>query len=426
MSERCDMRGAKNLRMMVVQSVLFLYCDLSKDCGESTSGKSVLISSSSGNKPLGKSGAFLGLNVFIKSLDKRDLSSRSIEALRTTSFTDVGDGCQWRIEEDGVTLCIRVDFATVKKRLGASGKSMLLATTGGNKPIGGTGLKCGLNCYHPVDKVFDASQLAAGNAGEDELQVGQTQSMEGGFVVSYTTPTEMHVTYTYRAEEMANGHTASLPACLVGDLKVTVFVCAPKVARARTEKTAMKATEEDEKPPASLAPTPFLSQASGANCSGRLSLERGKDSKVRNITVTCTAVPAQGEEAAASPGSHSGAYAIDLRFDPTLSFGRSLSGKWLTVASTGGFQRVVDAEDRAVCRFSLYAGRSAPPLSEAKITAAVRAVLAAKPKARLPSLSFKEVLTEVMSMLGVSEAMKEAVKPKIKEAVVAFVQAAAT
>lgn len=420
------MRGAKNLRMMVVQSVLFLYCDLSKDCGASSSGKSVLISTSSGNKPLGKSSAFLGLNIFTKSLDKRDLSSTATEALRTTSFTDVGDGCQWRIEEDGVTLCIRVDFTTIQKRLGASGKSMLLATTGGNKPIGGTGLICGLNCYHPVDKAFDASQLAAGNGGEDEVQVGQTRPMEGGFAVSYTTPTEMHVTYTYRAEEMADGHTASLPACFVGDLKVTVFVCAPKAARARTEKTATKATEEDEKHAASSSPTPFLSQASGPNCSGDLSLERGKDSKVRNVTVTCTTAPAQGEEAAASPGSHSGAYTIDLCFDPTLSFGRSLSGKWVTVASTGGFQRVVDAEDRAVCRFSLYAGRPAPPLSEAEITAAVRAVLAAKPKARLPSLSFKEVLTEVMSMLDLSEAMKETVKPKIKEAVMAFVQAATT
>ncbi|GET89960.1 hypothetical protein, conserved [Leishmania tarentolae] len=426
MSERFEMRGAKNLRMMVVQSVLFLYCDLSKDCGASSSGKSVLISTSSGNKPLGKSGAFLGLNIFTKSLDKRDLSSKSIEALRTAAFTDVGDGCQWRIEEDGVTLCIRIDFATVQKRLGASGKSMLLATTGGNKPIGGTGLNCGLNCYHPVDKAFDASQLAEGNAGEDELQVGQTQCMEGGFVVSYTTPTEMRVTYNYRAEEMASGRTASLPACFVGDLKVTVFVCAPKAARARTETTTAKTTEEDEKGTSLSSPTHFLNQTGGTNCSGDLSLEKGSDSKVRNVAITCTPAPAQGDGAAASRSSHCGACTIDLRFDPTLSFGRSLSGKWMTVASTGGFQRVVDAEGRVVCRLSLYAGRSAPQLSETEITAAVQAVLAAKPKSQISSLSFKEVLTEVMGRLGLNDSMKEAVKPKIKEATMAFVQAITT
>ncbi|KAG5474606.1 hypothetical protein LSCM4_03779 [Leishmania orientalis] len=425
MSERWDMTGAKNLQMTVAQSVLFLYCDLSKHCGESSSGKSVLISSSCGNKPLGKSGAFLGLNIFAKSLEKRELSSKATEALRSPSFTDVGEGCQWRIEEDDATLCIRIDFATVTKRLGASGKSMLLATTGGNKPIAGTGLMCGLNCYYPVGKTFDASQLAVGNTAEDVLQVGQAHSFEGGFCVLYTAPTEMHVTYTYCAEKMADGHTASLPACCVGDLKVAMFVSAPKAARARTEKTTEKMTGEGQLSTTSSSLTPSLSQLSPTNSSDFLLVESGMDKKVRNVTVTCAPVTAQSAQTPTSSGSRSDAYTIDLRFDPTQSFGRSSSGKCLLVATTGGFQRVVDAEDHIVCRLSLNAYRPAPPLSEEEITTAVQAVLATKPKAQLLSLSFKELLTEVVSVLGLSEPMKEAMKPKIKEAAVAFLQEAA-
>ncbi|KAG5474274.1 hypothetical protein LSCM1_03054 [Leishmania martiniquensis] len=421
MLERTDISGAKNLQMRVAQSVLFLYCDLSKDCGESSSGKSVLISSTSGNKPLGKSGAWLGLNIFVKSLEKRDLSAGATEALRSASFTDVGEGCQWRVEEDSVTLCIRIDFATVKERLGASGKSMLLASTGGNKPVGGTGLICGLNCYYSVGKAFDASKLAVSCTAEDALRVGQTHSMEGGFLVSYTAPSEMHLTYTYCAEKMVDGHTASLPAFCVGDLKVTLFVSAPKAARARSEKTS----REGQLPTASSSLAPSSRVSSHANAGGGWLLEKGMDKRVRNVAVTCTPVSEESAQKATSSESHYRAYRIDLCFDPTRSCGRSSSGKCLMVATTRGFQRVVDSEDHIVCRLSLNAYRPAPPLSEVEITTAVQAVLASKPKAQLPSLSFKEVLAEVVSVLGLSEPMKEAIKPKIKEAAVAFLEEAA-
>ncbi|KAK7201031.1 hypothetical protein NESM_000162900 [Novymonas esmeraldas] len=426
MTARCDVVGAKNLQAAVVPPVLLLYCDLSRDCGASSSGKSVLISSSSGNKPLGNSGAFLGLNIFTKSLEKRNLSGEATAALRTEAFTDVGDGCQWRIEEDAVTLCIRIDFAAAKGRPGASGKSVLLATTGGNKPIGDTGLSCGLNCYYPADKTFDASRLAAGDSVEDQLRIGQSRDMGEGFLVSHPTATEMRVSFRYCAADMADGRTASLPSCTVGDMKVAMHISAPKAARARTERSA-PATDAGA---SSVTPTstPSQSQSSRATASGDLVVEAGKEEgKVRNVVVVCTAASAPEATAASAAVSHlDGEYLVDLRFDPTQSFGRSSSGKSLTVASTAGFQRVADADGRVVCRLSFNAYRPAPPLSEAEILAAVQAVLSVKPAASLPTLSFKEVLEDVLGALGAVEAMRDVLKPKIKDAVVAYVQAANT
>lgn len=86
--------GSKNVSMTVKNGVLQLWIDLNKDFGESSSGKSVVIASSCGNKPLGESNAFLGLNLFVKSLDARDLSSKGIDSLLTSSqFHDCGESC---------------------------------------------------------------------------------------------------------------------------------------------------------------------------------------------------------------------------------------------------------------------------------------------------------------------------------------------
>lgn len=422
MAQRRDVVGAKNLQMRVDGSVLFLYADLSTDCGASSSGKSVLISTSSGNKPIGKSGAFLGFNIFTKFIEKRDLSATATAALRASTFTEVGDGCQWRMEDGGTTLCVRIDFASVKKRLGASGKSMLLATTGGNKPIAATGLSCGLNCYHPADKPFDASQLAAGDAAEESLQVGQTRAMEGGFTVRYAADNALHVAFDFRAEDMADGHTATLPPCVVGDIKVAMYVAAPKASRTRTEPAVSSQRSSGGASTApSAAGSPSSSQVTRTTSSGDLLLEDGRAEKVRNIAVTCTPVSTT-ESTRVPPSSQPDAYTIDIAFDPTLKLGYSASGKSVTVASTGGFQRAVDSQGRVVCRVSLNAYRPAAPLSDADVTATVKAVLGDKPKADLASLSFKAVLGEVSDTLGLNAAMQDTYKPKIKEAVVAFLR----
>ncbi|KPA85524.1 hypothetical protein ABB37_01798 [Leptomonas pyrrhocoris] len=396
MRQRFDFPGTQNLQMMVDNAVLYLYCDLSRSLGASTSGRSVLISSSSGNKPLGKSGAFLGFNVFTKSLEKRDLTNAGIGALLTDDFTAVGDGCQWRIEKDEKTLCVKIDFSKVTARAAASGKSMLLATTSGNRSIADSGLSCGLNCYYPTSETFTVAQLAEGASPADELHVGHCADLDGGFKVTYVAANKMTLQYTYRTEDMADGHVASMPAFRLKDLTVMLYVAAVKAARARTESVSMS--------PASLQ-----SQGStGAH--GDFLKEDGKEDKVRNVVVACT------------PTSAAEAYNLEFTFDPTKNYGRSSSGKSLTVASTGGFQRVVDREGRVVCRVSLNGYRPTPPVADDEIATAVEKVLSAKEEASLGELSFKDVLAEVMRELGAGEAMKEALRARVKGEVATYLK----
>ncbi|KPI85413.1 hypothetical protein ABL78_5538 [Leptomonas seymouri] len=400
MPQRFDISGAQNLQMMVDGTVLYLYCDLSENFNTSASGKSVLISSSGGNKPLGKSGALLGLNIFTKSLEKRDLSKAGIGVLCTKDFTAVGDGCHWRIEDDMKTLCVKIDFDKVKARAAASGKSILLATTSGNKPIASSGLSCGLNCYYPATGTFDVALLTEGASPEDGLRVGQSADLDGGFKVVYISANEMAIHYTYRKEDMADGHVASMPSFRLKDLTVTLYVAAVKAVRSRTES-------------ASASPAPLQSQGS-AGAHGGFLKEDGKEDKVRNVVVACA--PADVDTAG------SDAHTLELTFDPTQSYGRSSSGKSMTVAATGGFQRVVDREGRVICRVNLNAYRPAPSITNDEVAAAVKKVLSGKPKATLASLPFKDVLAEVMEEVGARETMKEALRATVKTEVAAYLK----
>lgn len=412
MSQRADLPGAQNLQMSVDKSILYLYCDLAKSVGPSSSGKTVLISSSSGNKPLGKSGAFLGFNIYTKSLESRNLTASGVGELRTDAFTAVGVGCQWRVEADGHTLCIKVDFGAVTPRAAASGKSMLLATTSGNKLIAKSGLSCGLNLYYPAAGTFTASRLMEGAAAGDELQVGQTATLDGGFVVHYAAANTLSVQFAFRPEEMADGHVASLPSFRLGDVTVALSIGAIKAARARTEKAG------DSTP----------KKVSGGGGQGGFVLAEGKENKVCNVSVTCAPASASASTKKKEKREQDGeAAAYDLVFtlDPTQQHKRTASGKSLTVASTAGFQRIADAAGNEVCRASLNAYRPAPPLTDDEIVAAVEAVLSAKPASDLPDLSFRDVLAEVMEALGVGETMKDSLRTTAKDAVTAFLKRAA-
>lgn len=413
MSQRFDVPGAQNLEMSVVGSVLYLYCDLSRSLGASSSGKSVLISSSSGNKPLGKSGAFIGFNVFTKSLDRRDLSTSGVGELRQKDFTAVGDGCQWRVEEDAKTLCVKIDFDAVTARAASSGKSMLLATTSGNKPIASSGLSCGLNCYYPTAGTFAVARLAEGAAPEDELQVGQSRSLEGGFTVTYAAVNKLTMEYTYRVEDMADGHVTSTPSFRLGDLTVVLSVAAVKAARARKETTGASTKVSPGQSTTTTTTSPH----------GGFLQEGSKEEKVRNVTATCTAAAGvQKKQASNEDADPDVAYDLVFTVDPTRRYGRSSSGKSLTVASTGGFQHVVDRDGRVVCRANLNSYRPAPPITDEEVARTVKKVLAAKPQADLAGLSFKDVLAEVMAGLGAGEAMKEGLRGRVKEEVAAFVK----
>lgn len=56
----------KNIDMKVEGNILTVKIDLSKDYGESSSGKSIIIASTEGNQSVPESNAKIGINVYRK------------------------------------------------------------------------------------------------------------------------------------------------------------------------------------------------------------------------------------------------------------------------------------------------------------------------------------------------------------------------
>jgi hypothetical protein len=132
-----------------------LFCDLAQSHGVSSSGKTITIASSGGNKPLGTSHANLGLNVFCKSLDSINLSSQSIGAL--ANLTEVAPGLEWQVVDN--QLHFLLDFDKSQPRTAKSEKSTLLLTSSGFKKVGTTGISVNLNCYTKAGVAFDPEGL---------------------------------------------------------------------------------------------------------------------------------------------------------------------------------------------------------------------------------------------------------------------------
>ena len=56
----------KNVKMETKGSMLTITVDLSKEQGRSASGKTIIIATTSGNKPVEGSDAIIGLNIYRK------------------------------------------------------------------------------------------------------------------------------------------------------------------------------------------------------------------------------------------------------------------------------------------------------------------------------------------------------------------------
>ena len=56
----------KNVEMQVNENILTITVDLSKQFGKSRSGKSIIVASTEGNKPVPDSDYKIGLNVYLK------------------------------------------------------------------------------------------------------------------------------------------------------------------------------------------------------------------------------------------------------------------------------------------------------------------------------------------------------------------------
>lgn len=174
--------GARNISALYepAPSILSLVCDLTKSLGPSASGKTMLLASTGGNKPLGTSNAFLGLNVFCKSLSQRNLSDKAVEPFAELSVA--ASFLKWQIV-DKQYLLMQLDFANAKPRPAASEKSMILVTSSGLNKLGDTGITVGLNCYYPCGKAFQPAKLVSLDAATDADSPVVVTMLDGGSVI---------------------------------------------------------------------------------------------------------------------------------------------------------------------------------------------------------------------------------------------------
>ncbi len=131
------MARLKNVDMAVQGDNLTVTVDLSKEFGPSKSGKTIIVASTEGNKTVPGRVERIGLNIY-REQDKKGKKGRH------QSFKNV----EMALQED--RLVIAVDLS---KELGPSksGKTIIIASTGGNQLVFGRPEKIGLNVYRKIE-----------------------------------------------------------------------------------------------------------------------------------------------------------------------------------------------------------------------------------------------------------------------------------
>ncbi|KEG14477.1 hypothetical protein DQ04_00441020 [Trypanosoma grayi] len=370
--EASPLPRTKNISLAVDGFKLHIYCDLSRDYGASTSKKTNVIASSSGNKALGCTNAFLGINVFCKNMDARRLDEEATAELR--EMTPMGSHCEWCVK--GKTLCIVIDFKNLDEKTASSGKSVILASSGGNKPVGRTGIMCGLNCYMPLGRVLEVDKLEH-ILDKDVVAVGSTVDIGEGFVLKMDSDTQATVHY----ECLRRGE--------VGPKSMSPFTLNSEVALSLLLKMSskkMKAENTTDKKDDGFFVLPMAT----------------------NLLVRCETD--DDDESA-------GTISLDVRFDPTQSHGPSATGKSIIVSSSGGWCSVGHG-----LSISFNAYKMADALNSFEIPRAVEKVLESRSHEEFASISFKTVLTEVSELLGLKEVVDSEMKEDIKNAVMEYVR----
>lgn len=127
----------KNAEIQVDGDVLTITVDLSKEMGPSKSGKTTIVASSEGNKTIPGREEKIGLNIYKQETKKPAKGRRA-------SFKNV------EMAVTGDTLTITVDLS-IELGPSKSGKTLIVASTGGNQLVLGHETKIGLNVYKKID-----------------------------------------------------------------------------------------------------------------------------------------------------------------------------------------------------------------------------------------------------------------------------------
>ncbi|MGO9567759.1 MAG: hypothetical protein ACLP5H_09485 [Desulfomonilaceae bacterium] len=131
------MGGMKNVDMEVHGDNLTISVDLSKEFGPSKSGKTIIVASTEGNKTIPGRIEKIGLNVY-RQPDKKGSKGR-LQSFKNVAMAVEGDGLT-------ITVDLSVELGPSK-----SGKTIMIASTGGNQLVYGRGEKIGLNVYRKIE-----------------------------------------------------------------------------------------------------------------------------------------------------------------------------------------------------------------------------------------------------------------------------------
>ena len=316
-SKAVPLPGAKNVLVTLSSpNVVTLLVDLSKDLGSSSTGKTTIVGSSSGNKPLGGSGALVGLNVFAK-------ATRNVKALLDVKGkNECGTGIVWEVIPPH-TLSIDMTLSAGQGKVSTSGKTSIVASSSGNRPIGKSGITFGINCFTKVGATVNLSRLAAlVSTAATEIADGVTvDSSDAKWTIFSFDLTGLKV----------GGAVKSISYTAPPDVTVAISLFLQSALPAVSE-------EDDE----SAAPPEF------APVEGWLNLESNGG----------TVSPFQ------------------VRFDRTLKFDQSASGKSISVATTHGFKVLGNVK----VSLNAYAASPNRPAAESSSTPAEKKKPAAKPK----------------------------------------------
>ncbi len=129
--------GMKNAELQVEGDALSITVDLSQELGPSKSGKTMIVATSEGNKTIPGREERIGLNIY------RQESKKPARG-RRAAFKNV------EMAVTGNILTLNIDLS---KELGPSksGKTIIVASTGGNQLVLGREEKIGLNVYKKID-----------------------------------------------------------------------------------------------------------------------------------------------------------------------------------------------------------------------------------------------------------------------------------
>ncbi|CUI14486.1 Hypothetical protein, putative, partial [Bodo saltans] len=228
--------NAKNIKAFLhpTSNRISLFCNLEENHGASSSGKTITIASSGGNKPLGSSNANIGLNVFCKNLESLDLSDKAIGAL--ANLSEVTPGLEWQVVDKHLHFLL--DFDKTQPRVAKSEKSTLLMSSSGFKRVGATGISVNMNCYIKTGVTFNPEGLKT--FAEVPIQIPENVTVE-------VSEDGQSLLITADLSDVEVDGMTSIPSVSIGEgLTVNVHIkkVSPSSSTAQAQKSPSKASKK--------------------------------------------------------------------------------------------------------------------------------------------------------------------------------------